>query len=143
MSLQKQGQSTLRQDLTFSFSPFERWHFCQQQMFAVSHLDFCWSTSPPLWGRTQNPLVLPCFSWSLLGLDCKHPISWGISLMEKSLQSGGLIKKKAILSILQFGEILKKESAAVNTVVTTIVVTTHISVLVICFNLGQNSGLGP
>jgi hypothetical protein len=63
--------------------------------------------------------------------------------MEKSLQSGGLIKKKAILSILQFGEILKKESAAVNTVVTTIVVTTHISVLVICFNLGQNSGLGP
>ena len=54
--------------------------------------------------------------------------------MEKSLQSGGLIKKKAILSILQFGEILKKESAAVNTVVTMIwgipqtLVTTHISV---------------
>jgi hypothetical protein len=47
-----------------------------------------------LWGRTQDHLGLPCFSRSLLDLDCKYPTSWAISLMEKSLQSGEPVMSK-------------------------------------------------
>ena len=62
-------------------------------------------------------------------LTQSHPTIWG-TMKEPALW----VTPEFFLSILQYGEILKKESAAVNTIVTTLwgilqnVVTTHISV---------------
>ena len=35
-----------------------------------------------------------CIKYMALELDCKYPTSWGISLMEKSLQSGEPVMPK-------------------------------------------------
>ena len=54
--------------------------------------------------RRYNQFLYRNAKISLLDLDCKHPTTWGISLMEKRLQSGEpVIKKK-----LHHGEV--KES---------------------------------
>ena len=78
------------QDTTYFFIEMQKY---SRKVFIFGGNQFPQIT---LWGRTQDLPGLPCFSGSLLDLDCKYPTSWGISLMEKSLQSGEpVISKKA------------------------------------------------